>query len=89
MRGHHEMPVLTNLELAELRRDVALRLPLVTYVKSDINAGTQAVEDAFENTSRGIWRGAITAAMAPFVPTDEQRDAIIAAWLRQKGKREP
>lgn len=82
------MAILTPDELAEGRRDVTLRLPAVNYVKPDINAALQAVEDAFESSTRGSWRGAINAAMAPFVPTDSQRDAIIAAWLRQKGRRE-
>ena len=84
-----DMAVLTPDELAEGRRDVTLRLPGVNYVKPDINAAIQALEDLFETTGRGNARGAITSAMAPFIPTDVQRDAIIAAWLRQKGKREP
>ena len=83
------MVVLESSELAEGRQDVARRHPAVNYVKPDINAALQGLEDQLENTTRGVWRGVITSAMSPFVPTDVQRDAIIAAFLRLKARREP
>ena len=83
------MAVLESSELAEGRQDVARRHPAVDYVKQDINAALQGLEDQLDNTTRGVWRGVITSAMSPFVPTDVQRDAIVAAFLRLKARREP
>ena len=82
------MAILTSSELAEGRQDVARRHPAVDYVKQDINAALQGLEDQLDNTTRGVWRGVITSAMSPFVPTDEQRDAIVAAFLRLKARSE-
>lgn len=82
------MAILTSAQLAEDRQDAVRRLPPpIEFDKPTINAALQAIEDLFEITGLGNMRGAVNSAMAPFIPTDEQRDAIIDAWLKQKGRR--
>ena len=84
------MAVLTPDELAEMRRDVTRRFAEQDWDRLIFNAAVQGLEDNFEITTRGVWRGVITSAVAPlgYVPTDEFRDAVVAAFMKQKARRE-
>lgn len=82
------MAVLTTTELAELRNTVERHVSLINYDKTQINAAMQAIEDSFETSGDGILRGALNAALTPFVPIEQQRNFFIASWMKQKVRRE-
>lgn len=84
--------ILTLPEKVEIARAMAkfegAQSRAIGYDKPIIFAVIQAIEDQFETVARGQLRGAISAAAAPFIFTDEQRDAVIALWMKQKVRRE-
>ncbi len=81
------MAVLTPIERAELRRFVAAEFGTVTYVKAQIDAAMQAIEDWFE-ANRASLGTAINAATQPdFTFTNPQKVLLVKYWLRQKFER--
>lgn len=81
------MPILSVLQLAEIRQKCAQISPSVNYTKPQINAALQAVEDWFEN-ARPVLNGSINAATLPFILTPEQKRQLVKFWLLQKFGRE-
>ena len=77
------MAVLTAGELAQIRRDCAALGLTVNYIKPQINAAAQAVEDWYETNKGGI-STAIDIATAPFVFTASQKKAVGAYWMLYK-----
>lgn len=82
------MAVLTAAALAEMRQQNGQGVPNVRWVKPEINAALQAIEDSFENQGRAQMDGAINAATAPFIFDAAEKNRLIAYWLRQKATRE-
>ena len=58
------MTILPTEQLVELRQAFEREGDAATWMKADLNAGFQAIEDWFES-NRGGLNGAITAATAP------------------------
>lgn len=77
------MAILTDLELAELRREVAKEVGTVTWDKATINAALQAIEDWYEG-QRATVAGDINAATTPFVFTGLQKKKMAKHFIRQK-----
>ena len=78
------MAVLNATQLAEGRQKVAKELIEVTYVKADINAAFQAVENYFETTARAAINTAINAATSPVVLPAGVKTLIVKHYLKQK-----
>lgn len=76
------MAVLTQTELAPLRREMAESIATVAWTKPQINAAIQAMEAWFEAEKAG----AVTAIenAAPGVFTLAQKRKIATLWLRHK-----
>ena len=81
------MPVLTSLQLAELRRGCAHEQATINYDKAQINAALQAVENAFEGL-RPTLNANINTATAPLILTLSQKRLVVKYWLQQKFGRE-
>lgn len=79
------MAVLTSSELAEVAKAIA-KGTQVDWVKGDINAALQAIEDWFES-ERTTVSGLIDAATA-FSFTNAHKKTMIRFFLRQKFRRE-
>lgn len=76
------MAILTNRELAELRRGLAKDMPEVTWDKTTANGAYQSVEDLFESS-----RAAFASAIGPNF-SGPQKKKMVALWMRQKFRRE-
>jgi hypothetical protein len=81
------MAVLTAIELAELRRDMAKGQTEINYNKPIINSAIQAIEDWFEN-NKATGAQAIDTATSPYVFSSQQKKRLFAYWNRQKFRRE-
>lgn len=81
------MAVLTPVELAELRREVSRGEGSVPWDKVTVNAALQAIEDSFEASRAGM-QTALDNASAPFAFGPALKGKLLAAWLRQKSRRE-
>ena len=75
------MAILSALQLAALRRDVATALPVV-WDKPTVNTAYQNIEDWFE-ANRASLGAAITGGF-----TAPQKKQLVKAWLLQKFGRE-
>ena len=86
------MAILTPTELDKLRNKAerlanAKGLP-IAYVKAEINAALQAIEDKWESNSiKQQFSSAIDAATI-FAFTNRQKKVLGAFWLEQKAGRE-
>jgi len=78
------MAVLSSLDLAELRRDVAPNTN-VNYPKATINAAFQAIEDWFEANRASLGSAIDTAA--PGVFNAARKQILVKYWLEQKFER--
>jgi len=78
------MAVLTSLQLVRIQRAVEKeRLP-IDYIKPQINAAIQLVEDWFQAN-----RASLATAMDPGgIFSNPQKKAIVKAWLLSKFERE-
>jgi len=82
--------MLTNQQLAELRRAVARGRADVPWDKGTINAALQAIEDAFE-ANRTTLEAAVdvsTAALDGRTFAKAEKAELISAWSQQKATRE-
>jgi hypothetical protein len=81
------MAVLTNLELAEIRRGVAGDTDTQDWDKTIINAALQAIEDWYEN-NKAAGATAIDTATSPYTFTTAVKKKLFRFWLGQKFNRE-
>ena len=80
------MAILNATDLSDLRRDVCKGIT-VDFVKSQINAALQAIEDRIEN-SRAVLSADIDTATAPYVLSASMKKKLVAHYFRQKFTRE-
>lgn len=85
------MAMITNLDLADLRRKYARKIAHSGYTKPIINAGLQAIED-WNVGGKGIPPGQalyaqINVATAPFIFTNPEKDEMIRTWHELDGGR--
>lgn len=78
------MAILTAVELAELRQEMARRHDIVTWTKPQINAAFQALENTYEAVD---FKTPIDSAN-PFRFSISQQAVIKTVWNNQKAKRE-
>lgn len=76
------MAVITPTEMDKLRQAYAAG-NVVAFEKPDFNAATQAIEDTWEATVRGLLSTAIDNAGAHVFTNAEKKD-IGRLWLRHK-----
>lgn len=83
------MAVLTASQLIEIQRDCerhfnGAQIP-INYVKSQLKAAAQAIENVFESAAfKNAISSAIDTATAPLVLTVAQKKALVKYWLRVK-----
>ncbi len=81
------MALLSQMELADLRRNVRRSAGDVSWTKPQINAAVQAIEDWFVQ-NRSSLVTAINTATGPFLFTGAQKKALVGYWMKQKFGRE-
>jgi len=74
------MAILNPTQLAQIRNGCEKVEPNINYIKPQINAAIQALEDYFENTARAGFGAAIEAA-APGIFTNAQKKRIGRFYL--------
>lgn len=77
------MAVLASNKLALFRQLLARNEGEVTWVKADVNAAAQALEDWWETTARGL-AGAEMESAAPGKFSNAQKKLIGKFWLEHK-----
>ena len=88
------MAVLTAPELVRIRQMCAAKFATIGYLKAQINAASQAIEDAMTTrlvvagdngkTWPQVVSGVVDAASAPFVFTMAQKKVLFALWADLK-----
>jgi len=80
------MAVLDNTQLAEGRKEVAKRLPVIDFNKSLADSVFQAMEDDLTIYMASLF-GTIDTITAPTVLTLEQKDAFVGAYVSLKARK--
>ena len=81
--GKNKMAIISNDELAKIRREVSRDDGAVNYIKPRINAAIQAMEDWYNDEKLTV-SGLVDTATFPFVFTNAQKKKIGAYWLQHK-----
>ena len=80
------MVLLSSDEATKIRQECARAFPTVDYIKPQINAAIQGIEDWFE-ANRPSLSAAINTATGPFIFTNAQKVALVKYWLASKFER--
>ncbi len=86
------MPILSPMELAELRRRVAKKASenhiSISWVKSQINTALQSIEDRWEAPATQQALSSDIETAAPGVFSSAEKRFLSRYWLQQKAERE-
>lgn len=74
--------LLTSDQLSDLRRSAATEAAIVTWMKPQVNATLQAVEDWFEANRTSL--GVAVETAAPGLFSAAQKRVLVKYWLAQK-----
>ena len=80
------MAILTNVQLAVLRRNAVSDGIAETFTKPQANAALQAIEDWWVANQAAL-SSAIDVAVAPFAFTNLQKRTLAKMWLRGRFER--